>query len=230
MQQPPQYPSNQPYYVPPQPPKTPEQKRRDRIWIGCILAVVVLCSIFSLANASNSKDNITTANATGQTSPVATPTATTTDFAMNTPTREPTPTPVPPIQYPPKTLADLRGLAAKGNASVIHPFEREKAGMAGVCPQPKVLVTVDPGIKDRQLAEDLLAYFYDAHIDSPCGAIVFVYHNKSESNDVFTAGRIKFDVTDASGQANFDPNATNVTHELTLDIGSLDGQEYVVTY
>lgn len=138
---------------------------------------------------------------------------------------------MPPVQYPPKTVADLRGLAAQGNASAIHSFQQEKAGLAGICPQPKVLVTVDPGVKDRQLAEDLLAYFYGQHIDSPCGAIVFAYHNKSEAGDVFTAGRIKFDVTDGSGADNVDPNATSgLTHKLTLDVGGLGEQEYVVTY
>src|SRR6266516_1119382 len=133
--------------------------------------------------------------------------------------------------YPPTTLADLRGLAAKGDVSAIHEFHSESVGLTGVCPQPKREVTVDPSLTGQQLAEDLLAYFYAQQLDSPCGSIVFAYHNRSEANDTYTAGRINFDVTDSSGADNVDPNATNLKHTLTLDIGGLStNQEYVVTY
>src|SRR5437588_8810085 len=54
-----------------------------------------------------------------------------------------TPTPQS-IHYPPTTQADLQGLAAKGDASVIHEFHSESVGLTGVCPQPKREVTVDP--------------------------------------------------------------------------------------
>jgi len=63
-------------------------------------------------------------------------------------------------------------------------------------------------VTGQALAQDLLAYFYSNHLDSPCGSIVFVYHTQAEANDVFTAGRINFDVTDATGQNNIDPNGT----------------------
>ena len=103
--------------------------------------------------------------------------------------------------------------------------------MTGACPQPKREVTVDTGVMGQQLAEDLLAYFYAQQLDSPCGSVVFAYHNQGEANDVYTAGRILVDVTDSSGAGNVDPNATNLKHTLTLDIGgALTGQEYVVTY
>jgi hypothetical protein len=86
-------------------------------------------------------------------------------------------------------------------------------------------------VTGRQLAEDLLAYFYAQQLDSPCGSIVFAYHNQGEANDVYTAGRINFDVTDSSGAENVDPNANNLKHTLTLDIGGdSTNQEYVVTY
>ncbi len=41
----------------------------------------------------------------------------------------------------------------------------------------------------------LLAYFYAQQLDSPCGSIVFAYHNQREANDTYTAGRINFDIT-----------------------------------
>lgn len=138
-----------------------------------------------------------------------------------------------PAQYPPKTEADLHALAAKGNANAIHTFKSESVGLAGVCPQPKREVTVDPGVTGQQLAEDLLAYFYSEQIDSPCGSIVFVYHTQAEesTSDGYTAGRILFNVSDSSGNDNTDPNGTNLKHELTLDIGGfLSQKEYVVTY
>jgi len=147
-----------------------------------------------------------------------------------TPTLVPTPTPQS-IHYPPTTLADLRGLAAKGDMSAIHEFHSESVGAVGACPQPKREVTVDPNVTGQQLAEDLLAYFYTQQLDSPCGSIVFAYHNQGEANDVYTAGRINFDVTDSSGAVNLDPNATNLKHTLTLDIGGFSAnQEYIVTY
>ncbi len=148
----------------------------------------------------------------------------------STSTLVPTSTPQS-IHYPPKTVADLRGLAAQGVASAIHEFHSESVGLTGVCPQPKRAVTVEPSVTGRQLAEDLLAYFYAQQLDSPCGSIVFAYHNQGEANDVYTAGRINFDVTDSSGAENVDPNANNLKHTLTLDIGGdSTNQEYVVTY
>ncbi len=104
-------------------------------------------------------------------------------------------------------------------------------GAVGVCPEPKREVTVEPSVTGQQLAEDLLAYFYAQQLDSPCGSLVLAYHNQGEANDVYTAGRINFDVTDSSGAVNLDPNASNLKHTLTLDIGGdYKNQEYVVTY
>lgn len=135
------------------------------------------------------------------------------------------------VHYPPKTQADLHGLAAMGDASAIHEFHSESVGLVGVCPQPKREVTVDPSVTGRELAEDLLAYFYGQQLVNPCGSVVFAYHNQSEAGDAYTAGRIVLDVTDSSGQTNTDPNATNLTYTLTLDIGgNLSSQEYVVTW
>lgn len=151
-------------------------------------------------------------------------------IARSTQTPLLTPTPQS-IHYPPKTVADLHGLAAQGNLSAIHTFDSESVGLTGACPQPKREVTVDPGVTGQQLAEDLLAYFHSQQLDSPCGSIVFAYHNQEEANDAYTVGRINFDATDSSGTENIDPNATNLKHTLTLDIGgALANQEYVVTY
>lgn len=141
-------------------------------------------------------------------------------------------TPTPQVvHYPPTTQADLRGLAAKGDASAIHEFHSESVGLVGACPQPKREVTVDPSVTGQQLAKDLLAYFYGQQLDSPCGSVVFAYHNQSEAGDAYTAGRILLNVADSSGAANVDPNATNLKYTLTLDIGGLGtNQEYVITY
>ena len=147
-----------------------------------------------------------------------------TQAALPTATLAPTSIPTPqPTYYPPKTAADLHGLAAKGTISAIYEVHSESVGAVGACPQPKREVTVDPSITGQQLAEDLLAYFYGQQLDSPCGSIVFAYHNQAE--------RIMIDVTDSSGAANFDQNGSNLKYTLTLDIGgSLTSKEYVVTY
>jgi hypothetical protein len=211
-----------PHMPPPgYPPQRPPQKL-SKFWRGVVVAcgvIIVACVACSFFGSLSNQSSTTTKAA-----------ATSTQQTTATPTKiQPTPNP-PTIQYPPKTLADLHGLAAQGTASAIYPFHSESVGAVGACPQPKRLVTVDPAVKDRQLAQDLLAYFYGQHLDSPCGAIVFVYHNKSEAGDIFTAGRIKFDVTDASGADNLDPNATDVQRKLTLNVGVLGEKEYVVTY
>ena len=154
-----------------------------------------------------------------------------TTSTTSTSTVGPTPTPQV-VHYPPTTQADLRGLATKGAMSAIHAFHSESVGDVGICPQPKREVTVDPSVTGQQLAEDLLAYFYAQQLDSPCGSVVFAYHNQGEANEVYTAGRINLDVTDSSGALNVDPNATNLKHTLTLDIGGdlSSPQEYVITY
>jgi len=151
---------------------------------------------------------------------------------LTTATSAPVPTATPQVvHYPPTTQADLRGLAAEGDASAIHEFHSESVGAVGVCPEPRREVTVAPSVTGQQLAEDLLAYFYTQQLDSPCGSLVLAYHNQGEAGDVYTAGRINFDTTDSSGAVNLDPNATNLKHTLTLDIGGIDSnQEYVVMY
>jgi len=184
-------------------------KRKRRLWLWIIGILVVLAIIGSFVSRGGTTTN--------------TPSAAT-QAPATTPASQ-------PIHYPPTTVTDLRGLAAKGDVSAIHEFHSESVGLVGACPQPKREVTVDPSVTGKQLAEDLLAYFYGQQLDSPCGSIVFAYHHQEEANDANTAGRINFDVTDASGSENVDPNATNLTYTLTLDIGGdFSNHEYVVTY
>src|SRR5690242_11703980 len=145
---------------------------RVGLGIGALLVVCGICSV-GLAVANGGGGKSTTAN----TVPTATsrPTALT---ATPQPTAKPTATAV--VHYPPTTQADLRGLAAKGNASAIHEFHSESVGL-GVCPQPKREVTVDPSVTGQQLAEDLLAYFYGQQLVNPCGSVVGAYHSQSEA-------------------------------------------------
>lgn len=227
-----------PYGGPPQPPR----KKRSRAWLWIAgIALLLVCSCAGLASLSSQSNTTATGAATSQNvtdTPTSTKhivitqyTATPTHHAV-TPTAQPTPTPTPqPSNYPPTTEADLHALAAKGDASAIHGFHSESVGLP-VCPQPKLEVTVDPSITGQQLAEDLLAYFYAQQLDNVCGSVVFAYHSQAEANDVYTAGRVLFDVTDSSGQVNVDPNASGLTYKLTLDTGGIltGQQEYVVTY
>jgi len=213
-------------------------KRKRRRWLWIVLGIIAFLLFACIGLASLGKSVQPTTTSTAPTSVPATSSAPTqavtqapTVAPTPTPTLVPTPTPQS-IHYPPATVADLRSLAAQGDASAIHEFHSESVGALGACPQPKREVTVDPSVTGKQLAEDLLAYFYGQQLDSPCGSIVFAYHNQGEANDAYTAGRINFDVTDASGASNLDPNATNLTYTLTLDIGGFftNAKEYVVTY
>src|SRR5713226_4181232 len=73
--------------------------------------------------------------------------ASSSDTTSTTSTSTVGPTPTPHVvHYPPTTQADLRGLAAKGDASAIHEFHSESVGLTGACPQPKREVTVDPSV------------------------------------------------------------------------------------
>src|SRR6266566_5165505 len=157
----------------------------------------------------------------GQTSTSDTTSATSTSAGESTPTPQ-------VVHYPPTTQADLQGLAAEGDATALHEFDSESVGLTGACPQPKREVTVDLSVTGQQFAEDLLAYFYAQQLNSPCGSVVFSYHNQSEAGDAYTAGRILLDVADSTGAANLDPNATNLKYTLTLDIGGVlaSQQEY----
>jgi len=187
-----------------QPPKKKSSKGCLIFW-GVCAVILIFAGIASLSQQASSSTNDTSA------------TQVTTSIPQS-------------IHYPPTTEADLRGLAAEGDASAIHEFHSESVGLAGVCPQPRREVTVDPRVTGQRLAEDLLAYFYSERLDSPCGSVVFAYHDQSEDNSGYTAGRILLDVTDASGAENIDPNASNLTYTLTLDVSGDNSQEYVVTY
>ena len=215
--------------MPPVQPSQPQQKPKKKgkaLWIvlGLVVAVVA-CAAFggwhgdtSTTTHSNSTITSNSTNSTQQ---------------QQAPTAVPTPQ---AIHYPPTTEADLRGLAAKGDASAVRPFHSESVGLTGVCPQPKREITVDPSVTGQTLAEDLLAYFYAQNLNTPCGSLVLAYHDPTEVDDpntggTYTAGMINLDVTDSSGSANLDPNASRLKHQLTLDIGALGiNQEYIVTY
>lgn len=219
-------------YPPPQPPKRPWYKRTWKwYWTRSrqtqiIIAVVIILFVLTSAIVSAMTPTAPSQDST------STPAPTQPAAQQNSqPTQAPTSTPQS-IHYPPTTEADVRGLAAEGDASAIHEFHSESVGAVGVCPQPKRLVTVDPSVTGQQLAEDLLAYFYAQQLDSSCGSVVFAYHNQNEAADgPYTAGRILLDVYDSSGAYNNDPNATNLKYTLTLDTGGVltNQQEYVIT-
>src|ERR1017187_1744818 len=106
--------------------------KNAKLIVTGILAVCVL--IGGIANA---------ASPTQQGSQAAMQTQTQQPIGASTQAPIPTLTPTPQsIHYPPTTLADLHGLAAKGNASAIHEFHSERVGLTGACPQPKREVTV----------------------------------------------------------------------------------------
>ena len=232
-------PNPYPQQQPPMPPTKRKSRKGLFIILGVILAIALVgcIGVTALVNAGGSgtggSTSTPTPTATAATISKAIPTVAPTAKPTPIPTQKPTQIPTPQsIQYPPRTIADLRGLAAKGDASAINEFHSESVGAVGACPQPKREVTVEPSVTGQQLAEDLLAYFSAQQLDSPCGSLVVAYHNQGEANDAYTAGRINFDVTDSSGAVNLDPNATNLKYTLTLDIGGdlSSPQEYVVTY
>lgn len=210
----PQYPQQQPFT---QPPMQPPPKKKPPKWaMGCayvLMAAVVLAICAGVYDA--------TIGRASSSSPM--PTAVVQSQATTAPTKPPAPA------WPPKTKADLQALASMGDASQIHAFHSESVGLTGVCPQPKTLATVSRSLKGKQLAEDLLAYFFGNHMDNPCGSVLFAFHSRAEGNgdNGYTAGRILLDTDNPSS----DPNASNIKYTITLDTGDvINGQEYVVSY
>lgn len=219
----------QPYGMPP--PQSPAKKKTPKWAIGCawaliIFVVLAICGGVYNATIGASSNNSSASTTTDQSQATSAPT-------QNQPAQSDQPTPTPAPSYPPKTLADLQALAQQGDASQVHEFHSESVGAVGACPQPKRLVTVSGKIKGKQLAEDLLAYFFQNQLDSPCGSIVFAYHSQAEANgdNGYTAGRIMLDTATSDGSSNYDPNATGLTYTLTLDTGdATTAPDYVVTY
>lgn len=227
-EQPPQYPYPQPQPFQPVQPSPPTKPKPPKWAMGCtyvLMAAVVLAlcgGIYSVTLGRSTASSPTPTAAAVQSQATSVPAA----------KPIPTATKAPVSHYPPKTKADLQALAAQGDVSAIQEFHSESVGLTGVCPQPKRLVTVDPSVTGKKLAEDLLAYFYANQIDNPCGSVVFAYHTQAEANgDGYTAGRILLDTANADGSANYDPNATSLKYTLTLDTGDVPtGQEYTVSY
>ena len=130
------YPSQ---YYPQQPPVVPSAPTpsKKKAWYKKPWGIVLI--IFLALVACGGIRNAISATGSRSTSNGATPT--------NTPIST---TPIPQtIHYPPKTLVDLRGLAAEGIVNAIHPFHSESVGLTGACPQPKREVTVDPNVTGK---------------------------------------------------------------------------------
>ncbi|HEY0832059.1 MAG TPA: hypothetical protein VGE99_13015 [Candidatus Dormibacteraeota bacterium] len=84
-------------------------------------------------------------------------------------------------------------------------FYAKVVGLAA-CPQPKRSVVVTPGLTGRQVAADLLKYFYDRGLDNSCGSLVLAYTDPTEYGSAYTVGRINLIVNGS-------------THELVVDSG-----------
>lgn len=110
------------------------------------------------------------------------------------------------IVFPPATVAQAKRLAsAEGDAATVTEFYSEGVGLA-TCPQPKRSVIVTPGLSARQVAADLLKYFYDQGLDNDCGSLVLAYTDPTEYGSAYTVGRVDLSVNGSK-------------HELVVDSG-----------
>lgn len=201
---------------------------------GALIVTCVACSGITAAIGSGAPVTSTVGSVNKPTATLG-PTSTSGPTATPMPTAAPIPTATPQVvQYPPISANDLQGLAAQGDSSAIHESHRENVGLTGACPEIRVEAIVDPSVTGEQLAKDMLAHYYSSGLEDPCGSLLLVYHSQSEidEGDPYTAGRINLDVTDSSGQGNVDPNGTNLTYTVTLDVGDAlsNSQESMVTY
>lgn len=108
--------------------------------------------------------------------------------------------------YPPATVAQARRLASvEGDSSAVTEFYGEMVGLAA-CPQPKRSMVVTPGLTGRQVAADLLKYFYAKGLDNDCGSLVLAYTDPTEYGSAYTVGRVNLSVNGSK-------------HELVVDSG-----------
>ena len=108
--------------------------------------------------------------------------------------------------YPPATVAQAKRFASvEGDSSAVTEFFGEMVGSAA-CPQPKRSVIVTPGLTGRQVAADLLKYFYDQGLDNQCGSLVLAYTDPTEYGSAYTVGRVNLRVNGSR-------------HELVVDSG-----------
>lgn len=127
---------------------------------------------------------------------------------LPTPITSPSPKSSPALVYPPTNIGQARAVAAAGNAADLHEFHSEGVGLA-TCPQPKRELTVAATLTGRQLAEDMLAYFFDQKLNNDCGALVVVYHDESEAGGAYTAGRVILDVNNGMHSLEVDAQASD---------------------
>ncbi len=115
-----------------------------------------------------------------------------------------------PVVFPPTTVAQAKRLAAvEGNSTDVREFHSESVGIAA-CPQPKRSVTVKAGLSGRQVAADLLKYFYDQQLDNSCGSLVLGYNDPSEYGSVYTVGRVNLDMNGSTHRLEVDAVADQV--------------------
>jgi len=136
--------------------------------------------------------------------------------ASGSPTATPSATHSP--TYPPKTVADLKALAATGDASAVHEVKSEGVGLAS-CPQPKHSVVVASSVSDpKQIAASLLNYFYAQGFDNECGSLVLAYANQSEIGGPYTVGQVALNVNSGSPKHDLMVNVGNSLGSTSLSI------------
>ena len=108
--------------------------------------------------------------------------------------------------YPPATIPQAKRFASvEGDSSAVTEFYGELVGSAA-CPQPKRSVLVTPGLTGRQVAADLLKYFYDKGLANDCGSLVLGYTDPTEYGSGYTVGRVSLSVNGSK-------------HKLVVDSG-----------
>jgi len=120
------------------------------------------------------------------------------------PSRATTATTAAPVVFPPTTVGLAKRFAsAEGILSDVHEFHSETVGTTD-CPEPKRSVTVKVGMSGRQVAADLLRYFYDQQLDNNCGSLLLGYDDPSQYGGVYTVGRVNLDVSGSSHRLEVD--------------------------
>ena len=112
--------------------------------------------------------------------------------------------------FPPTTAAQAKRLAsAEGDAPSVTEFYSETVGLP-TCPQPKRSVIMAAGLTGRQVAADLLKYFYDQGLDNDCGSLVLAYTDPVEYGSDYTVGRVNLNVNGSQHQLEVDAVADGV--------------------
>ncbi len=112
--------------------------------------------------------------------------------ALNSNPQKQTPTPSQPASTQasltvPRSAADLRLIAAKGNVSDLNVVTHQNGAQPGICESPFYAAVVSENASSYTRLSDALDFFFANHLDSYCAATIDLFYDAAQTQ---TAGEL----------------------------------------